>query len=181
MQHLFPRMEKNLHLLYFTHLLTLSLWGIIKSLVYTFTLMRSSVRGDLFVLVQARPSRQYVPDDLLKALNSLNSLYAAVLQAASAQRLHTVLPVLRALVTNCTLQSRLSQVTEGIWWNTMSLLGVFLSCWRDRDHFRSHPQLTCYCPRASFKIFQHHSSFPSPALACETANWFFQDLCSRRG
>ena len=119
MQHLFPRMEKNLHLLYFTHLLTLSLWGIIKSLVYTFTLMRSSVRGDLFVLVQARPSRQYVPDDLLKALNSLNSLYAAVLQAASAQRLHTVLPVLRALVTNCTLQSRLSQVTEGIWWNTM--------------------------------------------------------------
>ena len=78
-EHLFPRKEKNLHLLNFTHLLTLSLWGIIKSLVYTFTLMRSSVRGDLFVLVQARPSHQYVPDDLLKALNSLNSLYAAVL------------------------------------------------------------------------------------------------------
>lgn len=181
MQHLFPRMEKNLHLLYFTHLLTLSLWGIIKSLVYTFTLMRSSVRGDLFVLVQARPSRQYVPDDLLKALNSLNSLYAAVLQAASAQRLHIVLPMLRALVTNCTLQSRLTQVTEGIWWNTMSLLGAFYLVERTVIILGGHPQLTCYCPRASLKIFQHHSSFPSPALACETANWFFQDLCSRRG
>ena len=106
--------KKNLHLLNFTHLLTLSLWGIIKSLVYTFTLMRSSVRGDLFVLVQARPSRQYVPDDLLKALNSLNSLYAAVPQPASAQSLRVVLPVLRALVTSCTVQLRLSQVTEGI-------------------------------------------------------------------
>lgn len=173
--------KKNLHLLNFTHLLTLSLWGIIKSLVYTFTLMRSSVRGDLFVLVQARPSRQYVPDDLLKALNSLNSLYAAVPQPASAQSLRVVLPVLRALVTSCTVQLRLSQVTEGIWWNTTSLLAAFYLVEGTMIILGGHLQLTCCCPRASLKIFQHHSSFPSPALALETANWFFQDLCNWRG